>query len=46
MIGPMIDVDDFLYFVDEALEGMVTMVTELGDDLANRRLDVPGANSP
>jgi uncharacterized damage-inducible protein DinB len=46
MIGPMIDVDDFLYFVDEALEGMVTVVTELGDDLANRRLDVPGANSP
>jgi hypothetical protein len=46
MIGPMIDVDDFLYFVDEALEGMVTMVNELGDDLANRRLDMPGANSP
>jgi hypothetical protein len=46
MIGPMIDVDDFLYFVDEALEGMVTVVTELGDDLANRRLDVPGANAP
>jgi hypothetical protein len=42
----MIDVDDFLYFLDEALEGMVTMVTELGDDLANRRLDVPSANSP
>jgi hypothetical protein len=46
MIGPMIDVDDFLYFVDEALEGMVTVVTELGDELANRRLDLPGANSP
>jgi Protein of unknown function (DUF664) len=46
MIGPMIDVDDFLHFVDEALEGMVTAVTELGDDLANLRLDVPGANSP
>jgi hypothetical protein len=46
MIGPMIDVDDYLYFVDEALEGMVAMVTELGDDLANRRLDVPGSNSP
>jgi hypothetical protein len=46
MIGPMIDVDDFLYFVDEALEGMVTVVTELGDDLANRRLDLAGANSP
>ena len=42
----MIDVDDFLYFVDEALEGMVAVVTELGDELANRRLDLPGANSP
>ena len=46
MIGPMIDVDDYLYFVDEALEGMAAVVTELGDDLANRRLDVAGANSP
>jgi Protein of unknown function (DUF664) len=46
MIGRMIDVDDFLYFVDEALEGMVTVVTELGDELANRRLDLLGANSP
>ena len=46
MIGTMIDVDDFLYFVDEALEGMITVVTELGDDLANRRLDLAGANSP
>ena len=42
----MIDVDDFLYFLDEALEGMATVVTDLGDDLANRRLDLPGANSP
>jgi hypothetical protein len=46
MIGPMIDVDDFLYFMDEALEGMAAAVTELGDDLANQRLDVAGANSP
>ncbi|HET6836263.1 MAG TPA: DUF664 domain-containing protein [Acidimicrobiales bacterium] len=42
----MIDVEDYLYFVDEALEGMVTAVTELGDELANRRLDLAGANSP
>lgn len=46
MIGSMISVEDYLYFVDEALEGMVAIVTELGDELANRRLDVPGANSP
>jgi hypothetical protein len=42
----MISVDDYLWFVDEALDGMITIVTELGDDLANRRLDLPGANSP
>ncbi len=42
----MISVDDFLWFVDEALDGMVGIVVELGDDLANRRPDLPGANSP
>lgn len=42
----MISVDDYLWFVDEALDGMVDIVTTLGDDLANRRPDVPGANSP
>lgn len=42
----MISVEDFLYFVDEALDGMVAVVTELGDELANRRLDLAGANSP
>ena len=33
MIGPMINVEDYLYFVDEALEGMVTIVADLGDEL-------------
>jgi len=42
----MISVDDFLSYVDAALEGMVGIVSELGDDLANRRPDLPGANSP
>ncbi|MGH3550010.1 MAG: DUF664 domain-containing protein [Pseudonocardiaceae bacterium] len=42
----MISIDDFLYYVDDALDGMVRIVCELGDDLANRRPDVPGANSP
>ncbi|HEV7758790.1 MAG TPA: DinB family protein [Acidimicrobiales bacterium] len=42
----MISVDDYLYFVDEALDGMVAIVTDLGDDLANRCLDVAGSNSP
>ncbi len=42
----MISVDDYLWYVDEALDGMVDIVTALGDDLANRRPDVPGTNSP
>ena len=42
----MISVDDYLVFVDEALDGMVAIIEELGDDVANRRLDVSGTNSP
>jgi hypothetical protein len=42
----MIDRDTYLFFIDRALDQMVRIVTELGDDLANRRPDVPGANSP
>ena len=42
----MISVDDYLTFVDDALDGMVAIVTELGDKLANKRPDVSGANSP
>jgi hypothetical protein len=42
----MISIDDFLYYLDDALDGMVQIVGELGDDLANRRPDLPGANSP
>ena len=42
----MISTDDLLWYVDQALDGMVAIVTDLGDDLANRRPDLPGANSP
>lgn len=42
----MISTDDFLWFVDEALNGMVAIVETLGDEAANRRPDLPGANSP
>ena len=42
----MISVEDYLWFVDEALDGMMRIVTDLGDELANQRPDVPGANSP
>ncbi len=42
----MISVEDYLFFVDEALEGMIDIVEELGDDRANLRPDVPGTNTP
>ena len=42
----MISVEDFLYFVDEALNGMVAIIEELGDELANRRPDVEATNTP
>lgn len=38
--------DDFVYFVDRALDSMLRIVTELGDDLANERPAFTGANSP
>jgi len=41
----MISTEDFLWFVDEALDGMVAIVESLGDEGANRRPDLPGANS-
>jgi hypothetical protein len=41
-----ISTEDYLWFVDQALDTMVGIVTELGDDDANRRPDLPGANSP
>ena len=42
----MVSTEDFLWFVDESLDGMVAIVTELGDELANRAPEVPGANTP
>jgi hypothetical protein len=42
----MISPSDYLFFVDDALDGMVSIVTQLGDDGANRRLAVVGSNSP
>lgn len=42
----MIDRADYLYFAERALDGMTGIVVELGDDLANRRPPLPGANSP
>src|SRR4051794_40450774 len=42
----MITVEDYLSFVDDALDGMIAIVAELGDPLASRRPELPGANSP
>jgi hypothetical protein len=38
--------DDFLYFINRALDGMVRIVEELGDERINLRPDFPSANSP
>jgi len=41
-----ITTDDFLYFINCALDGMVRIVEELGDDRVNLRPNIPGTNSP
>ena len=38
--------NDFLYFMNRALDGMVGIVEELDDGRVNLRPDFPGANSP
>lgn len=42
----VISIEDYLFFLDEELDGMVGIVTALGDDLANQRPDIPASNSP
>ncbi|HEY2764898.1 MAG TPA: DUF664 domain-containing protein [Pseudonocardiaceae bacterium] len=42
----MISDEVYLFFVDRALDGMAEILQDLGDELANRRPDLPGANSP
>ena len=41
-----ISVEDYLWYIDLALDQMVTIVRALGDDLANTAPELPGANSP
>jgi Protein of unknown function (DUF664) len=38
--------NEYLYFVDRALDGMAAIVENLGDDLANAKPALEGANSP
>jgi uncharacterized protein DUF664 len=40
------EVDVWLWYVDKALDEMCAIVTDLGDELANRRPDLRQANSP
>lgn len=42
----MVSDDDYLYFVDRALDGMAAILVDLGDDLANARPALAGANAP
>jgi len=41
-----ISVDAVVSYVDRAVDQMTEIVTGLGDDLANRKPALPGANSP
>ena len=41
----MIQIDDYLYFADQALMGMSSIVIELGDEIANT-VAYEGANTP
>ncbi|MCU1374544.1 MAG: hypothetical protein JWO68_1830 [Actinomycetia bacterium] len=40
-----LSLEDYLWFVDEALDGMTSIVPELGDAPVNARPDLPEANS-
>jgi hypothetical protein len=41
-----LDIEDYLWFVDDCLDAMVRIVGDLGDDLASTAPELPGANSP
>ncbi len=40
-----VEIDDFLWYVDQALGSMRSVLLELGDEAANERPALPGANS-
>jgi hypothetical protein len=42
----MITRNQYVYFVSRTLTQLAAIVEELGDDLANQRPDLPGANTP
>lgn len=42
----LVSEEDYLWFAGRALDGMAAILAGLGDEQANRRPDLPGANSP
>ncbi|GAA1551206.1 hypothetical protein GCM10009789_01190 [Kribbella sancticallisti] len=42
----MITPHQYVYFVSKTLNAMTAIVAGLGDDLANQKPDLPGANTP
>lgn len=46
MLRSVLSTEDYLYYVDDALDAMTGIVHELGDELACTAPDLPGANSP
>lgn len=42
----MLQPEDFLVFMNRALDGMVQSIEALGDDRVNQRPNLPGANAP
>ncbi|NKQ57021.1 DUF664 domain-containing protein [Amycolatopsis sp. K13G38] len=38
--------EEYLFYADRALDGMAAILTELGDERANTRPGLPGANTP
>ncbi|MBW3605748.1 MAG: DinB family protein [Actinobacteria bacterium] len=45
-LGCAVTIDDYLWFVDHTLDEMIAILEDLGDERANIRPDLPGANSP
>lgn len=41
-----IALDDYCWYIDHALDAMVAIIVDLGDEDANVQPDLPGANSP
>ncbi|TGD84527.1 DinB family protein [Mycolicibacterium sp. CH28] len=40
------NIDEYLYFLDRAFNGMIAALNVLGDDHANQAPPLPGANAP